>query len=82
MIEVLQQRPDIFAVLDVTYPEPPRPGSPLYSLRNVVLTPHIAGSMSGECRRMARFMIEELDRYLAGEPLRWQVTEEMARRMA
>jgi len=27
-------------------------------------------------------MIEELDRYLAGEPLRWQVTEKMACRMA
>ncbi len=82
MIQVLQERPDIFAVLDVTYPEPPVPGSPLYTLPNVALTPHIAGSMSGECRRMARFMIEELDRHLAGTPLRWQVTKSMAQTMA
>ena len=47
MVEVLKQRPDLYAVLDVTYPEPPVEGSPLYILDNVILTPHIAGS----CRR-------------------------------
>lgn len=78
MIEALQARPDLFAVLDVTYPEPPSPDSPLYTLPNVVLTPHIAGSMDGECRRMGRYMVEELRRYVNGEPLRWRITRERA----
>jgi phosphoglycerate dehydrogenase-like enzyme len=78
MIEVLKQRPDLQAVLDVTYPEPPAAGSPLYTLPNVILTPHIAGSMDAECRRMGRYMVEELRRYVAGKPLRWQVTREAA----
>lgn len=82
MIAVLQQRPDLYAVLDVTYPEPPVPGSPLYTLPNVVLTPHIAGSMDAECRRMGQYMIAELRRYLAGEPLRWAITRERAQIMA
>jgi len=76
MIEVLQKRPDLFAVLDVTYPEPPEPESPLFTMDNVVLTPHIAGSMNQECRRMGRCMYEELLRYLNGEPLKYGMTRE------
>ncbi len=82
MIDVLRQRPDLFAVLDVTYPEPPAAASPLYTLPNVVLTPHLAGSLGGECRRMGRAMVDELRRYLAGEPLRWAVTRAQAAHMA
>jgi phosphoglycerate dehydrogenase-like enzyme len=82
MIAVLQRRPDLSAVLDVTWPEPPPAGSPLYTLPNVFLTPHIAGSMDAECRRMGRYMVEELDRYLAGQPLQWLVTRERAATMA
>jgi phosphoglycerate dehydrogenase-like enzyme len=82
MIETLAARPDIMAVLDVTSPEPPAEGSPLYTLPNVVLTPHIAGSMDGECRRMGRCMVEECGRWLRGEPLRWQVTRDMVPRLA
>ena len=79
LIEVLGERPDLFALLDVTWPEPPVDGSPLYELPNVILTPHIAGSMNDECRRMARVMIDELDRWQRGEPLRFRVSREYAR---
>ncbi len=82
MIEVLQRRDDLSAVLDVTHPEPPAEDSPLYTLPNVVLTPHIAGSMDGECRRMGQTMVEECRRWLAGEPLNYEVTRERAKRMA
>ena len=78
MIDVLKRRPDLSAVLDVTYPEPPVAGSPLYTLPNVFLTPHIAGSMANECRRMGRFMVEELDRFLTGQPLAWQIDKAKA----
>jgi phosphoglycerate dehydrogenase-like enzyme len=82
MIQVLTERPDIQAVLDVTHPEPPPPDSPLYTLPNVLLTPHIAGSVGHECRRHGRYMAQELERYLAGEPLLWEVSRERARLLA
>jgi phosphoglycerate dehydrogenase-like enzyme len=82
MIRVLQERTDLYAVLDVVYPEPVEDGSPLTVLPNVVLTPHIAGSMDRECNRMGRFMVEELQRWLRGEPLQWQVTREKFQIMA
>jgi phosphoglycerate dehydrogenase-like enzyme len=82
MIEVLRRRPDLQAVLDVTHPEPPPADSSLYTLPNVLLTPHVAGSSGPECRRMGAFMIDELRRYLDGEPLQWEITREQAEIMA
>ena len=72
----------LYAVLDVTDPEPPAAGSPFYTLPNVIYTPHIAGSMQGECHRMADFAIDELERCLAGQPLRNAVQAEMMARLA
>ena len=82
MCEVLAARPDLTALLDVTYPEPPLPDSPLFNLQNVLLTPHIAGSLGDEVLRQADYAIEESRRMRNGEPLRYAVTLEMLKRMA
>ncbi len=82
LCDVLAERSDITAILDVTHPEPPLPDSPLRTLENVVLTPHIAGSIGGEIARMGYWMNDELDLYLAGKPLRHGVSEDMLARMA
>ncbi|NEA37998.1 hydroxyacid dehydrogenase [Streptomyces sp. SID11385] len=56
------------AVLDVTVPEVLPPDSPLYGLPNVVLTPHVAGSLGVELHRMAASAADELERYVTGRP--------------
>ena len=82
LTDVLTQRPDLTAVLDVTFPEPPVADSPLYKLGNCVLTPHIAGSSGNEVHRMSRYMTEEMERYMAGQPCKYEVTFPMLERMA
>jgi phosphoglycerate dehydrogenase-like enzyme len=44
------------------------PGHPFYDLPNVVLTPHIAGSMGTELLRMGDHVVAELERYATGQP--------------
>ncbi len=82
LCEMLAERQDLTAVLDVTHPEPPPPDSPLFHLDNVFLTPHISGSMGGEIARMGTWMVEEMGRFLEGEPLHHVVTEPMLATMA
>lgn len=82
LIAVLRENPDMTAVLDVTYPEPPEAGSALYTLPNVFLTPHIAGSSGNEVQRMSAYMLDEFRRFTSGEPCLWEVTEKMLETMA
>ncbi|MDF3129575.1 hydroxyacid dehydrogenase [Kiritimatiellaeota bacterium B1221] len=82
MIRVLEKRPDLSALLDVTYPEPPVKDSPFYTLPNVFLTPHIAGSIFGECGRMGEYMVDECRRWISGEKLIYQVSKSAFEKMA
>ena len=61
----------------VFVPEPPAEDSPLYRRPNVFLSPHIAGSLNDEWRRMADHMIGEFKRYLAGEAFLHDVNESL-----
>jgi phosphoglycerate dehydrogenase-like enzyme len=79
---VLQQRPDLYALLDVTWPEPPETGSILRTLPNVIISPHIAGSMNRECQRNGQYVVDELKRFLSGETLLYEVTRESLAIMA
>jgi len=65
----------LYAVLDVTDPEPLPEDSPLYRLPNVSITPHIAGSLGTENRRLSDAALDELARWRAGRPLESEITE-------
>ncbi|MFI6156351.1 hydroxyacid dehydrogenase [Kitasatospora sp. NPDC051170] len=82
LLEVLAERPDLFAVLDVTDPEPPVPDSPLFTLPNVVVTPHLAGSRALERRRLGDLVVGEFERWLRGEPLLRALDRRAYERMA
>lgn len=68
----------ISACLDVTDPEPPVEGSPFYSLPNVILTPHVAGSTARECFRLGEQVVREIDHWLNHEPFDNEITAELA----
>ncbi len=57
------------AGLDVTDPEPLPASSPLWTLKNVLITPHIAGGGAENIYRSMTIALENLRRYVAGEPL-------------
>ncbi len=76
------KRGRIWAFLDVTDPEPPPAGSPLYNCPNLTLTPHIAGSIGRARKQLGRRAAEELLRFFAGEPQISPVTKEMLERSA
>ncbi|MER6949232.1 hydroxyacid dehydrogenase [Nonomuraea sp. NPDC000554] len=63
----------LYAVLDHTEPEFLPATSPLYDLPNVLVTPHIAGSLGGELSRMTDLALDELSRYARGLPFEHEV---------
>lgn len=69
LIRALKEKWIAGAGLDVSETEPLPSHSPLYSLPNVILTPHVAGVSVHYERRLAELFAENLRHYRAGEPL-------------
>ena len=57
------------AGMDVTDPEPLPDNHPLWSLANVVISPHVGGNSDGARDRQWRLFRENVRRFVAGEPL-------------
>jgi phosphoglycerate dehydrogenase-like enzyme len=57
------------AGLDVTDPEPLPPGHPLWGMRNVIITPHVATSSDVRSDRTLTLVVENLRRYMRGDAL-------------
>jgi D-3-phosphoglycerate dehydrogenase len=73
LVNALQQKKIRSAALDVYLNEPLPHDHPFLSLPNVTLTPHHAGATTDNQSNSLDIMLEEVDRYLAGEKLRNQV---------
>jgi phosphoglycerate dehydrogenase-like enzyme len=72
----------IRAILDVTTPEPLPAGHPLRELPGVILTPHVAGSLGNELRRLGESATQEVELLAAGRPPRCPVGREFLATMA
>ncbi|WP_225753928.1 2-hydroxyacid dehydrogenase [Actinotalea sp. Marseille-Q4924] len=57
------------AAVDVTDPEPPPPGHPLWHARGLLMTPHVGGNTSAFEPRARRLTEAQVRRFSAGEPL-------------
>ncbi|RJQ67613.1 phosphoglycerate dehydrogenase [Pseudonocardiaceae bacterium YIM PH 21723] len=62
------------AALDVTDPEPLPTGHPLWSVPNLLLTPHVGGSVSGGAERAFRVIARSIEQLLAGKKPENQVS--------
>jgi phosphoglycerate dehydrogenase-like enzyme len=79
----MRAHPKRLALLDVTDPEePPREDNPIYGVDNIILTPHIAGSIGYETHRMADFMYEEYRAVAEGKEPKHSVSLAMLETMA
>ena len=65
------------AALDVYEKEPLPKDSPLYELKNVYLTPHIAGSSDERRHTIFGVIVEEFERFFTGKSLRYRIVPEM-----
>jgi phosphoglycerate dehydrogenase-like enzyme len=63
------------AALDVFETEPLPPEHPLWKLENVILTPHVAGYSPAIAGRHLAVLLENIRRFVAGQPLQNVVTK-------
>jgi phosphoglycerate dehydrogenase-like enzyme len=73
LVAALERREIAGAGLDVASEEPLPRESPLWSLENVLITPHTSGVTDRLWERETELLIDNLERWFSGKPLRNQV---------
>jgi phosphoglycerate dehydrogenase-like enzyme len=69
LLAALQSGPIRGAALDVYHVEPLPTGHPLWSMNNVLLSPHTADHTATWLQEATRFFVRNYARYINGEPL-------------
>ena len=74
LAEAMKKRPQSCALIDVTYPEPPNDSCPFFSIENIFINPHIAGSQNNELERMVDYIFEDATSMKNGKELKYEIT--------
>ncbi len=69
------------AVLDVYDKEPLPDDSPLYTLPNVIIFPHMAGPTYDRRAILTDFLINDMENFFTGKPIENEITKEVAEKM-
>jgi phosphoglycerate dehydrogenase-like enzyme len=76
LTEALRSRSIAGALLDVTEQEPLPPESPLWDMDNLILSPHYAGLHPNYSSMALELALDNLGRYVRGEPLKFLVDKQ------
>ncbi len=76
LIRAMRERWIAGAVLDVTETEPLPASSPLWTIPGVFISPHVSGLTTGYSHRVAEIFAQNINRFLQGMPLLYQVDPE------
>lgn len=81
LIKILKKNPHMTALLDVTKHEPLFPWSKLYYMKNVFITPHIAGSFNQEEYRLVENICEAYSDFKKGKINECEIKKEDLKKM-
>ncbi|WP_022731345.1 D-2-hydroxyacid dehydrogenase [Thalassospira lucentensis] len=76
LIDALENGGIAGAGLDVTTPEPLPEGHKLWDMPNVLITPHFTASLPDRSERSLKMILDNLQRYRAGESMLNQISQE------
>ena len=82
LVEALQREQLAGAALDVFASHPIAPNSPLLKLDNVILTPHVGGATEETIVRHSQTIVEDIRRFLHGQPLQHLVNPQVLSHLA